>query len=71
MTAYTKNAISESIMPVNLSDEKVQAFDVSKPFTYQIEFDLSPQLTWRRPYKGLKVGQAQYSSRAGEAILQC
>ena len=46
-------------MPVGLSDEKVQAFDISKPFTYQIEFDLPPQLTWRRPYKGLKVRQAR------------
>lgn len=56
VAAYTKNAISESIMPVGLSDEKVQAFDVTKPFTYQIEYDLPPQLTWRHPYKGLKVG---------------
>ena len=71
VAAYTKNAISESIMPVGLSDEKVQAFNVSKPFTYQIEFDLPPQLTWRHPYKGLKVGQHQYSSQAVEAFLQC
>lgn len=57
-------------MPVGLSDEKVQAFDVSKPFTYQIEFDLPPQLTWRHPYKGLKVRPPQYSSQAVEAFLQ-
>ena len=57
-------------MPVGLSDEKVQAFDVSKPFTYQIEFDLPPELTWRRPYKGLKVRPPQHSSWAVAAFSQ-
>lgn len=55
VTAYTKDAISETIMPVGLTDEKLLTFDVSKPFTYQIEFTFPPRLSWKRPYKGLKV----------------
>lgn len=71
VAAYTKDAISESIMPVGLTDEKVGAFDVTKPFTYQIEFDLPPKLTWRRPYKGLKVRPAAIYPRAVHAALPC
>lgn len=67
VAAYTKDAISESIMPVGLTDEKVGAFDVTKPFTYQIEFDLPPKLTWRRPYKGLRVRRAASHPRAVQA----
>lgn len=70
VAAYTKNAISDSIMPVGLSDEKVQAFDVTKPFTYQIEFDLPPQLTWKRSYKGLKVKRALHSLQAAQTFTQ-
>ena len=55
VTALTKDAISETIMPVDITDEKVKEFDVNKPFSYQIAFDLPPQLTWARPYKGIKV----------------
>ena len=50
----TADAISESIKP-DLSDETVQAFDVAKPFTYQLVFDFQPTLTWKQPYKGMKV----------------
>ncbi|KAL3161045.1 hypothetical protein ABBQ38_009428 [Trebouxia sp. C0009 RCD-2024] len=53
--AYTKDAITETIMPVDLKEEKVLAFDVNEPFTYQIEFAFQPVLSWKRPYKGLKV----------------
>ena len=58
MEAYTKDAISETIMPVDLVEEKVLAFDVNKPFTYQIEFAFEPRLSWKRPYKGLKVNRS-------------
>ena len=56
VTELTADAISESIKP-DLSDEMVQAFDVAKPFTYQLVFDLQPTLTWKQPYKGMKVSR--------------
>lgn len=55
MGAYTKDAISETIQPVDLDADKVLAFDVNKPFTYQIEFAFQPTVSFKRPYKGLKV----------------
>ena len=51
---YTKDAISESIKP-ELTDEIVAGFEVDKPFTYQLGYDVQPTLTWKSPYKGLKV----------------
>lgn len=58
---YTKDAISDSIKP-ELTDEIVGGFDVNKPFTYQIAFDVEPVLTWKSPYKGLKVRSGQHAS---------
>lgn len=52
--SLSANAISESIEP-ELTDEMVQAFDVAKPFTYRLVFDLEPTLTWKQPYQGMKV----------------
>ena len=55
MSALTADAISDSIVPDELTDDMVKAFDVEKPFTYAIVFDLEPKLRWTQPYKGLKV----------------
>ena len=51
----TADAISDSVRPDNLTDEMVMAFDVTKPFTYQIVYDVEPILKWKQPYKGMKV----------------
>ena len=51
----TADAISESIGPDQLTEERIAAFDPEKPFTYCIAFDLEPKLTWKQSYKGLKV----------------
>lgn len=55
---YTKDAISDSIVP-ELTDEIVASFDVEKAFTYQVGFDVQPTLSWKSPYKGLKVTVAK------------
>ena len=51
----TADAISDSVRPDNLTDEMVMAFDVTKPFTYQIVYDVEPILKWKQPYQGMKV----------------
>ena len=56
--SLSADAISESIVP-ELTDEMVQAFDMAKPFTYQLVFDLQPTLTWKQPYQGMKVKHHQ------------
>ncbi|KAL0050013.1 hypothetical protein WJX82_002734 [Trebouxia sp. C0006] len=54
VVSLSADAISESIEP-ELTDEMVQAFDVAKPFTYQLVFDIQPTLRWKQPYQGMKV----------------
>ena len=66
--SLSANAISESIEP-ELTDEMVQAFDVAKPFTYRLVFDLQPTLTWKQPYQGMKVKHHQACQAAHSYIL--
>ena len=66
--SLSADAISESIEP-ELTDEMVQAFDVAKPFTYQLVFDLQPTLTWKQPYQGMKVKHHQACQAAHSYIL--
>ncbi len=55
----TAHALSDSIIP-DLTDDLVKAFDVDKPFTYQLVYDVEPKLTWKQPYKGMKVIQQTF-----------
>jgi len=68
VVSLSADAISESIEP-DLTEEMVQAFDVAKPFTYQLVFDLQPTLTWKQPYKGMKVKHHEACQAACSYIL--
>jgi len=70
VVSLSADAISESIEP-ELTDEMVQAFDVAKPFTYQLVFDIQPTLRWKQPYQGMKVKHHQACHAVRSYIHTC
>lgn len=52
---WEDSAINESLIIETQLKDMVKSFNADKPFTFVVSVDVSPQPTWKQPYRDIEV----------------